>query len=416
MLRTTFKEWYRPTEDELSQIFKDGTIALDTNVLFALYRMGTTTREKILDALLDDAVRSRIFVPHQVGLEYSRRRLQIAKEPHAAFNTVVSKVDGLKKLLAKTGDQNIRDTEVQKEISDAAAPLLDKLKAEIRRIETEHTIPYTDVEKSDPVLNSLENILRDSGQLGTAPSPTELEKLIEVAHDRYDRKVPPGYADKVGGKAKENPEGDYLIWHELLTRAASDSSPILFVTEDQTEDWYLKENNKTLGPRPELRAEMPVLYHQTTLANFLKFISPHLVTPLAAETIQEVERAVARPKRTNRPRLFPPAVTARNKELLEKALGSAEWNTQLGDALKFPPDLGERIWAQTSIDIGRSIVERYLDEVARETYDTDGHDDDLDESDAEQMMDELRRERDWDDYSAVRDSETEEDDGSEDPS
>lgn len=409
MLRTTFKEWYRPTEDELSQIFKDGTIALDTNVLFALYRMGTTTREKILDALLDDAVRARIFVPHQVGLEYSRRRLQIAKEPHTAFNNVVGAVDGLKKLLAKTGDHNIRDTEVQKEISDAAAPLLDKLKAEIRRIETEHTIPFSDVEKNDPVLNSLENILRDSGQLGTAPSPTELEELIEVAHDRYDRKVPPGYADKVGGKRKENPEGDYLIWHELLTRAASDSSPILFVTEDQTEDWYLKEHGKTLGPRPELRAEMPVLYHQTTLANFLKFISPHLVIPLAAETIQEVERAVALPKRTSRPRLFPPAVTARNNELLKSAFSSVEWKNQLGDSLKLPPDLSERILAQTTSDIGRTIVEHYFDEVMRET-DGDHHTAD---HVVQQLLDELASERDWESYSATRDDETEKDDGSE---
>ena len=412
MLRTTFKDWYRPTEDELSQIFKDGTIALDTNVLFALYRMGTTTREKILDALVDDAVRSRIFVPHQVGLEYSRRRLQIAKEPHTAFDKIVERVDGLKKLLANTGQHNIRDTEVQKEVREAAAPLLDKLKAEIRRIETEHTIPYTDVEKSDPVLNSLEHILRDSGQLGTAPSPTELEKLIQVAHDRYDQKVPPGYADKVGPKARDNPEGDYLIWHELLTRAASDSSPILFVTEDQTDDWYLKDDDgKTLGPRTELRAEMPVLYHQTTLANFLKFISPHLVTPLADETIQEVERAVARPQRTSRPRLLPPAVTARNNELLKRAFSSVEWKNQLGDSLKLPSDLSERILAQTTIDVGRSIVEHYFDEVMRETDDDDAYD--AADHNSQQMLDELRRERDWDAYSA---SETEEDNGPEDPS
>lgn len=355
MLRSTYAEWYRPSEAELKAIFKEGTIALDTNVLFALYRMGTTTREKILDALLDDAVRSRIFVPYQVGLEYTRNRLSVAKEPHAAFTTTVGKVEALKKLLSKGNGLNIRDVDVQKEIEVAAVPLLDQLSAEIRRIEAAHTIAYSDVEKDDPILNSLENILRDQGQIGTAPKPAVLQSLIKTAHERYDQKIPPGYADKVGAKAKEQPEGDYLIWQELLDKAAGGITSLLFVTEDQTEDWYLQDSHgNAVGPRPELRAEMPVAYHQTTLTNFLKFINPILTTQLGDETLKEVERAVVPPKPTNRVSRLQPRKLTRQQRLFRDALGDAVARNSLRSQLdwepvRFDPDFAAKIREQATI-------------------------------------------------------------------
>ena len=49
--------------------------------------------------------------------------------------------------------------------------------------------------------------------------------------------------------------GDFFLWKELLEHGKEQKRPIIFVTDDKKEDWWLKVKGRTLGPRPELIAE-----------------------------------------------------------------------------------------------------------------------------------------------------------------
>jgi chromosome segregation ATPase len=50
--------------------------------------------------------------------------------------------------------------------------------------------------------------------------------------------------------------GDVLLWLQLIEHSASSQKPVILVTDERGEDWWWKSKGRTLGPLPELVAEM----------------------------------------------------------------------------------------------------------------------------------------------------------------
>ncbi|WP_052062043.1 PIN-like domain-containing protein [Rhodococcoides fascians] len=310
MLQSMFPEWYDHDGDALAQIVRTGTIALDTNVLLKLYRISSTARDDVLKMLAEGSVRPRLFVPYQVGLEYQRNRVDVAREQSSGYNTLRREISKLKDAVPdlKINDDasGIRDAAVRDEINttiDNATKKLsarfDELWEKIEAIRDTHVIRDEDIRRDDPVRKMLEKLLTDQGQVGIKPDESTLAERKKKAAERYKAKVPPGYEDASGKDPKEDPSGDYLIWRELLDRAALKTGPILFVTDDKKADWYqLDKQKRVLGPRSELRVEMAAEtehpYHQTTLEGFLRLARKHLHLTVNDDTVQQVKTTSAR--------------------------------------------------------------------------------------------------------------------------
>ncbi len=65
------------------------------------------------------------------------------------------------------------------------------------------------------------------------------EKIAEVCSTgavRYDRKVPPGYKDV--NKPEPDRYGDLILWLQILDKAEADKTAVIFVGDDQKEDWW----------------------------------------------------------------------------------------------------------------------------------------------------------------------------------
>jgi hypothetical protein len=90
--------------------------------------------------------------------------------------------------------------------------------------------------------------------IGAELEQSTFDKRCTEAQARIDRQQPPGYRDA----KKPAPEryGDVLIWYELLDKAEVTKQPVVFVTDDDKEDWWQIVAGQKLGPRPELREEM----------------------------------------------------------------------------------------------------------------------------------------------------------------
>ena len=67
--------FYRPSEDEFLTLWERGFFVLDSNVLLNLYRYPETARRDFLNVL--KKIKERIWVPHQVILEFQRNRLGV---------------------------------------------------------------------------------------------------------------------------------------------------------------------------------------------------------------------------------------------------------------------------------------------------------------------------------------------------
>ena len=74
-MRSSFCGYYPPTPDDYERLWKEATIVLDTNVLLNLYRLPTSARDEFLTVL--DLLKDRLWVPHQVALEFQRNRLTV---------------------------------------------------------------------------------------------------------------------------------------------------------------------------------------------------------------------------------------------------------------------------------------------------------------------------------------------------
>lgn len=271
-LRHTLPEWYQPSDADLQKIMEEGTVALDTNVLFQLYRLGAIQRQAVLEALQHSELQRRLWIPYQVAVEFQRNRLSVAREPDKAYDDIAKVVDDFNKSLNQAVEVNIRDKSVRDEIKSRSKRHIDKISELLSKQREQDVISYDLVRTSDPILEELDKLLREPNQVGPKPTEEVIGQRIEQASERFEKETPPGYADWKKGNGNES--GDYLIWCEILDHAKNSDRPFLFVTLDTKEDWYIRAGGQTVGPRPELRREFAEhsshLYHQTTLEGFLR--------------------------------------------------------------------------------------------------------------------------------------------------
>ena len=88
----------------------------------------------------------------------------------------------------------------------------------------------------------------------------QIIEIIQIGETRYRYKIPPGYMDHPQysqDKGKDGIEafGDLILWYQIIDRAKLDSRPVIFVTSDLKEDWFVISNSQPDSPREELVAE-----------------------------------------------------------------------------------------------------------------------------------------------------------------
>jgi PIN like domain len=277
-MKSILPEWYEPDDETVERVLKTGTIALDTNVLLRLYRVGRQQREEILSVLRDN--RDRIFVPYQVALEYQRNRLDVLADIEATYRKILERLDP-----KYPPFQDIRDPDLRKEVEQLFTRTQKSFAKGLAKIREEHTISFDEARKEDPVRDALDELLTQNS-LGQQPAEEELVKRRSEAQRRAKAEIPPGFGDA----DKPDSTGDYLVWAELLDHAKDSDRPLLFVTDDEIKgDWYRRVRGQTTGPRAELVAEVHTVtshpYHQRRLGSFLELAREYLGASVEDQTI-----------------------------------------------------------------------------------------------------------------------------------
>jgi hypothetical protein len=291
-LRDQFAHFYMPGEDAIATAMTTGLVVPDANVLLNAYRFQRTARDELFGAL--EKVGGRLWVPHQVGLEFHQTRLAVMADQEdyldKAGETIVARMNdylnAVKSLAKRIGLPPSTVSALENEVQKAhSAVMLGKFwgdaKADAIR---------ADDHASDPVLARIDVLL--DGRVGVPMDEAELKAARAEAERRGRDKVPPGYRDH--DKVKGDPAGDYLVWRQLTDEAAERKPPaVVFITDDVKDDWYQRERGRTLGARRELRAEMMAeagvpLMMMTTDA-FLHHAGKYLDAEISDETIAQAE-------------------------------------------------------------------------------------------------------------------------------
>lgn len=280
-MRQTFRQYFRPTTEELQKLWKEALFAFDTSVLLNVYGYSSETRDQLVEFIEKNA--ARICLPYQFALEYSRDRSKVIIKQ---VNNYLKVEAALRQIhendLAPKHDHPYLSASSLKAFEDIQSELAQSRKAMESLIGAD---PY-----ADKLLDLFE------GKVGKCPTSEELLKLHAQAKERYANAIPPGYADL---KEKNPPDayGDCIGWCQLMDIAKIKGVDVIFLTDDQKDDWWRIERDRMVGPRPELLEEFTIVTgrrcYMYTSENFLRAAKQFAAAEIGDDVIDEVSQRLA---------------------------------------------------------------------------------------------------------------------------
>ena len=278
---------FRPSVPAIEELLMSAVIVPDTNVLLGLYRLSPSSRDDALRAL--ERVSERLWLPHQVGVEFYRNVDRVRQGLPAAYGEVRRSVEALRKAPGCFGEGR-RYEDSRAAVQAVVATAIDGLLAALDRLVADDRAIIDP--SDDDVLSRIEALFLD--RVGAAPLPATIrERVEEFVNYRLPSLIPPGYEDAHTKPEPLRAAGDFLLWSEVLDHAEETGKPVLLITDDTKNDWYLREGGKTLGPRPELVREFGTRsrggYHQVTLSRFVEVAKKLLGAEIADASVSEIE-------------------------------------------------------------------------------------------------------------------------------
>ncbi len=287
-MRDLFKSYYKPTDDEFNKIWQEGIFSFDTNVLLNVYRYTPDTRSRLFEIL--QRFYNRIWIPYQVAYEYHERRLDVISDQ-------VKAADSIESQLSKSFSQIESELRRYKnhpfanvdQLTETIKKAVEKARVALREAKSNHP----NFIRSDQLLDTLTELFTDS--VGQPYPQSDLEELYKEIDQRYERKVPPGYED-AKEKKDERKYGDAIIWYQLIAHAKEKKKPLIFVTGERKEDWWLRHEGETIGPRRELIQEMNseanVLFYMYSTDQFMEQAENFLGLHDQKGAVEEVRKII----------------------------------------------------------------------------------------------------------------------------
>ncbi|MDA2919345.1 PIN-like domain-containing protein [Desulfobacterota bacterium AH_259_B03_O07] len=298
------------TEEDLKKITQESIIVLDSSFLLTIYRLPVEIRNELISTL--KTLKDRLFVPHFVVIEFNRNRRNVINEQKKKFNEIIELFDNyidnfnkdLDKLQIEKRHSLIDPSKFKKKIEE----LIDSFKQEIKKIE-EKEKEQLEITGQDKILEQLEDIIRNN--IGEAPKNQEdINAIYAEAKDRYDKKIPPGFKDFIkeekednyflfGGIKYNRSYGDYLIWQQIIHHSKNSSiDSLIFLTDDEKEDWWNSISGQKIGPRIELRDEIKrkaqiEVFNIYTTPNFLTVAREHFNLRISPKSINVARKIIS---------------------------------------------------------------------------------------------------------------------------
>lgn len=256
--------FYSTSDQALRDIWGSNStlFVFDTNCLLNLYRCEEHTREEILNVMR--AIANRTWIPFQVGLEYQRNRRSVIEESIASLSKIEA---GLQRLFS---ENILSHGSVKKHLYNSLSEEVSSLQLQIRKpIEefiNEKITPRIESKKQiadhDFIRDHIDSIISD--KVGELPTQEKIDTIDKEGELRYDRKVPPGFKDASkkstsyhSGLKLQDKFGDLYLWKEIIEKSTmEDINNVIFVCDDNKDDWWYEYGGQTHGPLESLKTEI----------------------------------------------------------------------------------------------------------------------------------------------------------------
>lgn len=311
-MKKHFFNYYRHSDQEISQLWRDGIFILDTNVLMKFYCYTEAARIDFLKALKDKA--EHLWVPNQVAFEYQKNRLIKIDEQMSAYDNIKNLIDDciqLDKLPNSLENYKYHPYINKDEILTKISKIGDEIESIKKDLDKTKEM-HPNLMRDDKIRAEITDLF--DGRVGEPCNKAKLEEIYKLGESRYENNMPPGYKDNakkdntmIIGKEEEerliiDKYGDLIIWFEIIEKAKKDQKPVIFVTDDSKEDWWWEFKGQKFGPRPELvyefKSKTGMLYHMYSADRFLDYLKTNIGLDIKQETIDEVRNVTNFDERT----------------------------------------------------------------------------------------------------------------------
>jgi hypothetical protein len=241
---------YRKSIESVTKLEGNLPIFLDTSVILSLYEISFIARTKIKQFLRNN--KNRIVLTGQVQFEFIKNREKVINSfredvterlPKDFNGNVISKLN------AFVNDNKIKLEDypkIQEKLLNVQSVLSELLKEIQENVNDKKGIAASLLYEDDSL-----TILSEAKLLTTLE-----ESYIKIIKEDYKKLLPlfkskpnelytlssfPGCGEK---GEKDNPEGDFIIYHELLKYAADNKTNVVFLTNDTSKGDWLRKDGK----------------------------------------------------------------------------------------------------------------------------------------------------------------------------
>lgn len=288
-MKKVFSAYYPPTQEELQLLWKSAVFALDSNVLLNLYRYSQATSNELIGLLR--FVGGRLWIPHQVGLEYHRNRLSVIEHQMVACDELATLIDKNIKEIEQEFAVRFKEMRFSSKTLRLIRNQFETVKKNLafRKKKCESLL------RNDTVLQSLTDLF--SGKVGDPYPDDKLEAIYADADKRFKSGRPPGFED--ADKKNNRKYGDVVLWKQLIDKATNGELPIIFVTDDRKSDWWMLCQAAPVLPHPELVQEMSTVCHMSFFMydplGFMESAGRYIGWQVKKEAVQELKMPIPRP-------------------------------------------------------------------------------------------------------------------------
>lgn len=283
---------YILTEEKEKRLWNDGIVVFDTSSLLNFYDYSDNTIQAIFNSTFKD-LSDRLWIPYNVRFEYDKNRLKPINGNIKQYDDLTKHLkvilEHFKQINNKTQSQEkhpIIDNQITNVFESHLNVFKEQLEGDIKKRKENLENSKSD----DKVLSKFSEIF----SFGEPYSFSRIMEIITVGELRFRHKIPPGYKDE-NDKIGFQKFADLIIWNQIIDFAKEKKLPILYVMDDNKEDWWiLDKEKKAIKPREELLEEMldkaGVEFWMYNTTDFIKVSNRILGSDVGDGTIEEIKQ------------------------------------------------------------------------------------------------------------------------------
>jgi hypothetical protein len=282
---------YELSKEDEKRLASDAIFVFDTSSLLNIYNLSNETRVDFFKSI-NQGYKGRLWLPYYVYFEYNKNKNKLIDSTISKYAQLKNNLNSLNEQFTQIENKTkLKDKHpiINNKIFEKFKPKLEAFKNEL----DEELRTIINSIEATKVNDEIFEKIKDNFEIGESFSYSEIIDIIKEGEFRFKHSIPPGYLDEKS-KLGFQKFADLIIWKEIIKHSTSKNKPIILITDDNKEDWWVLDTKRnSIKPREELIDEMReksnVQFWMYNTSEFIENSSTFSITDFLQTTLEEIK-------------------------------------------------------------------------------------------------------------------------------